>query len=489
MLKHRAPMWKRPTMTLVAGIDSSTQSVKIVVRDAQTGELVREARAPHPDGTEVPPSAWIEALDAVTSGVLDGVGAIAVAGQQHGMVALDDDGEVVRQALLWNDTRSAPDALDLIEDLGGPQAWAAAVGSVPVAAFTVSKVRWMARVEPENAARTSRLMLPHDYLTWILAGRPDEAVTDRGDASGTGYWSPATGQYRLDLLELALGHVPALPRVCGPAAAVGVTSGGIVLGPGTGDNMGAALGLAAIPGDVIVSLGTSGTAFAVSTTPAMDASGFVAGFADASGNFLPLVCTLNAARVLTATAELLGVDFDGLAELALAAEPASGGLVLLPYLDGERTPNLPDARGSLHGITRANMTPQNIARAAIEGMFGGLADAVDALVGAGVEPRRILLVGGAAANPAVAQVASTMFETTVVVPPAGEYVADGAARQAAWVLSESDEPPQWADARPGATVEYESAPVPAIRGNPRGGEDGALRTLRSARDASTLDNA
>ena len=195
------------------------------------------------------------------------------------------------------------------------------------------------------------------------------------------------------------------------------------------------------------------------TTP----SGFVAGFADATGHFLPLVCTLNAARVLTSTADLLGVDFDGLAALALAAEPGSGGLTLLPYLDGERTPNLPDARGSLHGMTRANLTPANLARAAIEGMFGGLADAVDALVGVGVEPRRILLIGGAAANPAVGAVAATMFAAPIVVPPPGEYVADGAARQAAWVLSGAHEAPAWPGARPGGRRDYEPAPVPAVR--------------------------
>lgn len=450
-------------MALVAGIDSSTQSVKVVVRDADTGELVREARAAHPDGTEVHPRFWVEALDEATGGVLDGVSSMSIAGQQHGMVALDESGDVVRPALLWNDTRSAPDALDLIADLGGPQAWADAVGSVPVAAFTVTKARWMARVEPDNAARTAGMMLPHDYLTWVLAGRPDVAATDRGEVSGTGYWSPITGEYRDDLLALALGHVPAVPRVAAPNEEVGRTAAGIVLGPGTGDNMGAALGLDARPGDVVVSLGTSGTAFAVSRTPAHDASGFVAGFADATGHFLPLVCTLNAARVLTSTADLLGVDFDELAALALAAEPGSGGLTLLPYFDGERTPNLPEARGSLHGITRGNMTPQNLARAAIEGMFGGLADAVDALVGVGVEPRRILLVGGAAANPAVGAVAATMFGAPIVVPPPGEYVADGAARQAAWVLSGADEAPAWPGARAGETLAYDPAPVAAVR--------------------------
>lgn len=450
-------------MPLVAGIDSSTQSVKIVVRDADTGALVREARAAHPDGTEVAPGCWLAALDEVTGGMLDGVAAIAVAGQQHGMVALDDSGDVVRPALLWNDTRSAPDAADLIAELGGATAWAQAVGSVPVASFTVTKARWMARVEPGNAARTASIMLPHDFLTWVLAGRPATAVTDRGEASGTGYWSPADGVYRDDILTLALGHVPAVPSVAAPGAAVGETASGALLGPGTGDNMGAALGLDAQPGDIVVSLGTSGTAFAVTSHATADASGLVAGFADATGRFLPLVCTLNAARVLTTSAALLGVDFEAFAQLALRAEPGSGGLVLLPYLDGERTPNLPDARGSLHGITRANLTPENVARASIEGMFGGLADAVDALVAVGVTPRRVLLVGGAAANPAVSEIASTMFAVRVEVPTPGEYVADGAARQAAWVLGGTDGPPTWTDARPGDWTCHEARPVAGIR--------------------------
>ncbi len=450
-------------MALVAGVDSSTQSVKIVVRDAESGALVREARAAHPDGTEVPPSAWLDALDSAMDGVLEGVESLAVAGQQHGMVAIDEDDEVVRPALLWNDTRSASDAADLVQELGGPQAWADAVGSVPVAAFTVTKARWMARMEPENAARTARMMLPHDYLTWVLSGRPDTAVTDRGEASGTGYWSPITGEYRKDLLQLALGHTPLVPRVASPHEEVGRTPAGIALGPGTGDNMGAALGLAAVPGDVVVSLGTSGTAFAVSMVPARDPSGFVAGFADATGHFLPLVCTLNAARVLTATAEMLGVDMDEFARLALAAPAGADGLVMLPYLDGERTPNLPDARGSLHGISRTNLTPSTIARAAVEGMLGGLADAVDALVEVGVEPRRILLVGGAAANPAVGAVAATMFPAPVVIPPPGEYVADGAARQAAWVLSGGDTAPEWAELRGGETTIHEPSPAVEVR--------------------------
>jgi len=463
-------------VALVAGVDSSTQSVKVVVRDADTGAWVREGRASHPDGTSVDPHAWWAALaEACAGGLLEGVRALSVAGQQHGMVALDDAGAVVRDALLWNDTRSAPDATDLVAELGGPDAWAQAVGSVPLAAFTVSKVRWMARAEPQNAARTERVMLPHDYVTWMLADRPAEAVTDRGDASGTGYWSPSSGEYRRDLLTLALGHDAQLPRVAQPHEIVGEVGGiarehlgvddaaAIVLGPGTGDNMGAALALGIGPGDVVVSLGTSGTAFAGSDLPTADPTGLVAGFADASGRFLPLVCTLNAARILTSTADMLGVDMDRFAQLALAAQPGAGGLTLLPYFDGERTPNLPDARGSLHGISRENLTAENIARAAVEGMLGGLADAVDALVAVGVEPRRVLIVGGAANNPAVLDVAATLVDVPIEVPPPGEYVADGAARQAAWVLAGGSEFPEWSRLRDGQTQRRDSSRVAHVR--------------------------
>lgn len=447
-------------MPLVAGVDSSTQSVKVVIRDAETGHLVREGRAAHPDGTEVHPDHWWSALEQASEGLLDGVAAMAVAAQQHGMVTLDHAGDVVRPALLWNDTRSAQDAADLVSEWGGPQAWADAVGSVPVASFTISKVRWLARNEPEAASRVARVLLPHDWLTWRLAGKPAEATTDRGDVSGTGYWSPAAGDYRLDLLELAFGRAYDVPRVAAPHEVVGETDTGILLAPGTGDNMGAALGVGARPGDVVVSLGTSGTAFAVTDAPTADPSGEVAGFADATGRFLPLVCTLNAARVITATAAMLGTDVDGLTRLALEAAPGSGGLVLLPYLDGERTPNLPEATGSILGMTRDAMTPANLARAAIEGMLCGLADAVDALRAQGVVPARILLVGGAAANPAVQEVATRVFDVPVVVPPPGEYVADGAARQAAWALLGGAEAPAWQLA---GEIVRDPQPVPAIR--------------------------
>jgi xylulokinase len=464
---------------LVAGIDSSTQSCKVVIREAGRGVLVREGRAEHPPGTEVDPAAWWQALASALAeaGGLDGVAAVSVAGQQHGMVCLDEHGGVVRPALLWNDTRSAAAAAELVAELGagdparGAAGWAEAVGSVPVASFTVTKLRWLAEHEPAAMARTAAVCLPHDWLTWQLAGGSglDRLCTDRSDASGTGYWSAAAGTYRPDLLRRACGREPAVPRVLGPAepsgevAPPGMPSFGAAaprLGAGAGDNAAAALGLGAAVGDVVVSIGTSGTVFAVSGTPTADATGTIAGFADATGRFLPLVCTLNAARVLEAAAVILGTNLDGLSERALSARPGAGGLTMLPYLEGERTPNRPDATASLHGLTGTNARPENLARAAVEGMLCGLADGLDAIRATGIAVRRVLLIGGGARSEAVRRIAPTVFGVPVEVPEAAEYVADGAARQAAWALSGGEAPPDWALT---AARRYESEPEPEVR--------------------------
>jgi xylulokinase len=449
-------------MTLVAGVDSSTQSCKVVVRDLETGAVVRTGRASHPDGTEVEPNLWWDALQAAITdaGGLADVAAISIGGQQHGMVVLDANGEVIRPALLWNDTRSAQAALDLIAEVGAAE-FAQRTGSVPVASFTITKLRWLADAEPENAARVAAVALPHDWLTWRLRGfGPDnpvltELTTDRSDASGTCYFNPVTNEYDLDLLGRALRRVVnsgessdvVLPRVLSPGDTAGTLDGlpefsTTIIGVGAGDNAGAALGLGAAGGDVVVSIGTSGTVFAVTDTPSRDATGTVAGFADASGAFLPLVATLNAARVLDAIARLLGVDHDALGTLALAAEPGSGGAVLHPYFEGERTPNLPNATATLTGLTLASTSRENLARAAIEGMLCGLADGLDAVLAQGVVAKRLLLIGGAAQNPAVSTIAAQVFDVPVVVPEPAEYVAFGAAVQAAWALSGSR--PQWA---------------------------------------------
>jgi xylulokinase len=449
--------------TLVAGVDSSTQSTKIVVCDADTGAVVRTARAPHPDGTEVHPDRWWEAFEQASSGgLLDGVAAVAVGGQQHGMVTLDDADEVVRDALLWNDTRSARAAADLTDELGGPSAWVDAVGLVLVPSFTVTKLRWLAQHEPDNASRVSRVVLPHDWLTGRILKQGngfERWTTDRGDASGTGYWSAAKGDYRLDLLERALGRVVDVPHVLEPAEAAGRTADGMLVAAGTGDNMGAALGLTLHPGDVVVSLGTSGTVFTPHRSAIRDETGAIAGFADATGHHLPLMCTLNAARVLSAAASMLGVDLAELDRLALQASPGAGGLSLLPYLDGERTPDLPHATGTLSGLTRSNATPENLARAAVEGMLCNLVAGVDALRAHDVAVDRVLLIGGAAASRAVREIAPGLFRAPVVVPAPAEYVGVGAARQAAWALSGEQDPPTWS-----LRIDSAYAPAPGDEG-------------------------
>jgi xylulokinase len=420
---------------LVAGVDSSTQSTKVVLCQAEDGTIVESRSAPHPEGTECDPELWWQALAKAGDGLLDRAEAIGVAAQQHGMIVLDSAGQVIRPALLWNDVRSAPQAAELVAEFGGPAKWAEQTGSVPTASFTVTKLRWLASHEPEAAARVASVMLPHDWLTWRLSGSSCDPVTDRGDASGTGYFSPASGQWLPDYACAALGHPVALPRLAGPAEIVGRTPDGALLSAGTGDNMGAALGLGLEVGEVVVSIGTSGTAYAIAGTPSADATGLVAGFADATGRFLPLVATINAARVLTVTARMLGVDAGRFSSLALAAPPGAQGLTLLPYLDGERSPNRPGASGVLRGLTSRNTTPENLARAAVEAVLCSLADAIDNLAACGITARRVLLIGGAARSEAVRQVAPMIFGVPVTVPAPAEYVALGAARQAAWAAS------------------------------------------------------
>lgn len=467
---------------LVAGVDTSTQSCKVLVVDAATGQVQRQAKASHPDGTETHPDVWWaalrEAVDAV--GGFDDVAAISVAGQQHGMVCLDEQGEVVRPALLWNNTRSAEAAEELLAELGGgdraagAKAWAQAVGSVLVASLTVTKLRWLADHEPENAAKVAAVCLPHDWLSWRLAGHGPKSQggdgditalwTDRSDASGTGYWSPADGRYRSDLLALAFGRDDVvLPRVVGPGEPAVHRRDGITLGAGAGDNAAAALGLGLADGDVALSLGTSGVVSAIWTTPVNDPTGLVSGFADATGGFLPLACTLNASRIIDAATTLLGVSYDKLAQLALTSQPGAAGVTLVPYFEGERTPNKPHATASMHGLTLANTKPQHIARAFVEALLCAQADGLDALVSLGVQPNRLFLIGGGAQSPAVQALAPTVFGRPVTVPPSGEYVALGAARQAAWVALGTASPPPWpiagavditADAQPIVRQQY-----------------------------------
>lgn len=435
----------------VAGVDTSTQSCKVVIVDSASGAVVRQGRASHPDGTEVDPSRWwdafLEAVDA--AGGLGDVQALSVAGQQHGMVCLDADGNVIRDALLWNDTRSAQAAVDLIDELGegdeerGLRLWLDATGSAPVASLTVTKLRWLADHEPDNAKRIAAICLPHDWLTWKVSGSHDltDLATDRSDASGTGYVSRTEGVYLRDLLALAL-RIPrdqadqiVLPKILDPWEVAGYGDpsrgwGDIALGPGCGDNAGAALGLDLKPGEAMLSLGTSGVAAVVADRSVADEAGLVNGFADATGNWLPLACTLNASRIIDSMAAVTGASYQEFDELALSV-PDAAGLRLVPYFEGERTPNLPDATATLEGMTLANSDRAHVARATVEGLLALMRNALDVVRDLGVPIETVYLVGGGAKSAAVRELAPDALDANVVVPPEGEYVAMGAAIQAA----------------------------------------------------------
>ncbi|WP_328584113.1 xylulokinase [Streptomyces sp. NBC_00370] len=444
---------------VVIGVDSSTQSTKAAFTDVETGKLLAVGRASHRvtgegGARETDPEVWWSALrEAVTAGLKEsGVDAsavtgIAVAGQQHGLVVLDRTGRPLRPAMLWNDTRSAPQAAALTEALGGAAAWAARTGSAPVASITATKWQWLRENDPAVAEATAAVRLPHDFLTERLAGT---AVTDPGDASGTNWYSTATGAYDPELLALLGLDAALLPAVAttggarigsltaGAAAELGLPAG-IAVAAGTGDNMSAAVGLglggAGLLDHPVLSLGTSGTVFAATrtrpTTPALS------GFAAADGTYLPLGCTLNCTLAVDKVAELLRLDRED-------ATPG-GEAVLLPYLDGERTPDLPTAAGLLTGL-RHDTTPQQLLGAAYEGAAVTVLRALDEVLAAcGLDPaapevasRPLRLIGGGAQGRMWVETVRRLSGRGLVVPQSGELVALGAAALAASAATGED---------------------------------------------------
>ncbi|MFD9634535.1 xylulokinase [Streptomyces violascens] len=448
-----------PHSPVVIGVDSSTQSTKALFADAATGRTLAVGRAPHRvDGTagarESDPEQWWQALrEAVAAGLKESgapasaVTGIAVAGQQHGLVVLGPDHRPLRPALLWNDTRSAPQAAALTAALGGPHAWTARTGSVPVAAVTAAKWSWLRENEPSTAARCTAVRLPHDFLTERLTGT---ATTDPGDASGTGWYSTATGSYDPEILQLIGLDATLLPSVtatggtrvgtlaASAADALGL-SPGVAVAAGTGDNMSAAVGLglggAGLLDHPVLSLGTSGTVFAATRTrPANPA---LSGFAAADGGYLPLACTLNCTLAVDRIATLLGLDRD---------DAAPGGeAVLLPYLDGERTPDLPNAAGLLTGL-RHSTTPQQLLGAAYEGAAVTVLRALDEVLRAcGLDPdspavaaRPLRLIGGGARGRTWVETVRRLSGRPLVVPSGTELVAIGAAALAASAASGAD---------------------------------------------------
>ncbi|MFF5701412.1 xylulokinase [Streptomyces sp. NPDC012794] len=421
---------------VVIGVDSSTQSTKALAVDLDSGAVLGEGRAPHTvsagAGRESDPERWWRALGEAlaATGWADRAAACSIAGQQHGLVTLDAAGRPVRPALLWNDVRSAPQAAALGASFGTAEL-AHRTGSVPTAAFTAAKWAWLRAHEPAAADRVAAVRLPHDYLTERLTG---EAVTDRGDASGTGWWGP--DGYDRDILG-RIGLDPRLlPRVLPPGARAGVVRAGMPLregalvATGTGDNMAAALGLGLTPGRAVLSLGTSGTVYAVGRSRPADPSGTVAGFADALGGWLPLACTLNCTLAVDRFAALLGRDREDVQR--------GGTVVVLPYLDGERTPDLPGASGLVHGL-RHDTTPGQLLQAAYDGAAHALLVALDDVLRAGGETpapgEPLLLIGGGARGRAWQRTVLRLSGRAVQLPDAPEPVALGAAAQAGALLT------------------------------------------------------
>ncbi|CAM5363233.1 Xylulose kinase OS=Streptomyces alboniger OX=132473 GN=xylB PE=3 SV=1 [Streptomyces alboniger] len=443
---------------VVIGVDSSTQSTKAAVTDAATGALLAVGRAGHTvtgqgGAHQSDPETWWRALaGAVAEGLRTAgvtarqVTGIAVAGQQHGLVVLDGRGRPLRDALLWNDTRSAPQATALTERLGAEQ-WLARTGSVPVASMTATKWQWLRENEPRTADATAAVRLPHDFLTERLCGVP---VTDPGDASGTCWYATSQGAYDTRLLDLLGLDAALLPPVAptGGTRAGGLTAraaerlglpAGIPVAAGTGDNMAAAVGLGlgdrGLLDHPVVSLGTSGTVFAA--TRARPAAAGLAGFSATDGTHLPLGCTLNCTLAVDKVAALLGLDRE-------QAVPADGP-VMLPYLDGERTPDLPHATGLLTGLRHAT-TREQLLGAAYEGAAFTVLRALDGLLAAcGLEPDDprtaalpLRLVGGGARGRTWVETVRRLSGRPVVLPESTELVALGAAALARAAATDED---------------------------------------------------
>ncbi|WP_162893085.1 xylulokinase [Microbacterium halotolerans] len=487
-----------PARELVAGVDSSTQSCKVELCDAATGEFVATGSAAHPPVTppasEQDPRAWWDAFVAAfrearsDAAPGDRVIAISIAAQCHGLVALDDAGEPVRAAKLWNDTTSAEQMTRLLDTIGRER-FVRATGTLPTAAFTISKLAWLAEHEPENFARTSTVLLPHDYLTFRLTG---ERVTDRSEASGTGYFDAAHGRY----LPEFLAHIDPdrawdamLPRVAHPDEAVGTVhaqalealgiAGPVSVGSGGGDQHAAALGLGLQPGDVAYSFGTSGVVSALSADPTFDLSGDVDGVSDMTGGYLPISSTLNAAKVTDAFARILGVGHAELDELAMSAPLDRSGPVLAAYLDGERTPNLPNAVGILGGI-RTDSTREEVARAAYEGVVLGLIAAHRAIAREGVDTSAdVIALGGGARSASYPQLLADLLGRPVHRTDAGEATARGAAVQAAAV----------ATGRSVAEVRTAWAPAREIIASPREIDRDPAAAYAATAAIRTLDDA
>ncbi len=443
-------------MSLFIGIDSGTQSTKAVVLDLETRKVVAEARAPHklieglPVGhMEQHPQDWTSALDSVIAEVAAKIDrarvrGIGISGQQHGFVPLDEKGSVIRPAKLWCDTSTSDECDRLTKKIGGPKAALKKGGLLFLPGFTAPKILWLKRNEPENFRRLRHVLLPHDYLNFHLTGN---YFMEYGDASGTALmdvrkrvWSKeicaAIDSHLIDFLpELSSSHEAA--GVLRPELAKKFGFGDdVVISAGGGDNMMGAIGTGNVkPGVVTASFGTSGTVYAFANQPVVDPEGEIAAFCSSTGGWLPLLCTMNVTTVTEQIRSLFNYDHNALNDAVYKVEPAARGLLMLPYLAGERTPNVPNGTGVLLGLNGRTFDSAHLARAAMEGVTLGMNYGLRRLAALGVKAKEIRITGGGAKSPVWRQIMADVFGVPVVGMVEDEGAALGGALQAAWCLA------------------------------------------------------
>ncbi len=439
------------------GIDSGTQSTKAIVIDLETGAVVAQAAeaydfVPHlpPGHLEQHPQDWTRALDTAVDACMAQLGegrqrlrGIGVSGQQHGLAALDKAGVPVRPAKLWCDTSTVAECAELAASFGGAAGLIALAGNNIPAGFTAPKILWMKKNEPQNFARVASILLPHDYLNFHLTG---VQRMEFGDASGTGLLDIRTRTWCRPLIDAI---DPRVHEMLPPLGSSLVRHGelreelrarwglekGVVVSAGGGDNMMGAIGTGNVrSGVVTVSLGTSGTLFACSDTPIIDPQGEVAAFCDSADQWMPLVCTMNVTVLTEQVRELFAWDLPTLEQHFASSPAGANGLTFLPYLNGERTPNLPSGSGVLHGLRTDNMTQSNIARAAVEGVTLGLAYGLQRFQALGLKPSEIRITGGGSKSPTWRQIVADSFGVPVVGLATSEGAGLGAAIQAASVV-------------------------------------------------------
>ena len=440
---------------LFIGLDSGTQSTKAVVLDLDSGEIIASAQQGYdlisglPDGhLEQHPRDWVYAVDTTIAQVVEAVGArkseikgIGVSGQQHGLVVLDSSDAVIRPAKLWCDTSTTAQCAQLEEAFGGASGLIAKAGNAIPAGFTAPKILWLKQEEPENFAKVASVLLPHDYLNFHLTG---VKRMEFGDASGTGLLDVRTRTWCSEIIDFIDPSLAgALPEVGSSLDVHGTLrpelaqkwglGEGVIVSAGGGDNMMGAIGTGNIrPGVVTASLGTSGTLYGAAGDPIIDPQGEVAAFCDSADHWMPLVCTMNVTVLTEQMRGLFGWDHAQLEAHVKDSKPGAEGLVFLPYLNGERTPNLPDGKGVLYGATATNLTQANIARASVEGVTLGLAYGLRRFRDLGLGVDEIRITGGGSKSAAWRQVAADAFGVPVVGLQTAEGAGLGGAVQAAY---------------------------------------------------------